>query len=326
MSKTSRKIRIGTRGSQLAMTQTHMVRDLLLQNWPDLTIEIVEILTSGDWKPSDGETRLSAKEGGKGLFAKEIERAILEDKIDCGVHSMKDMPSVLPEGLAIDVVLRREDPHDAFLSDKAKCLADLPDGSVVGTSSTRRASFIKHHYPSLECVTFRGNVPTRIEKLRARQVDGTILALAGLKRLGLEHEVASIIDTNSMVPAACQGIVCVETRARDQGIKDLLAPLHCKETGLLAAIERSALKALDGSCQTPIGAYARYVDRGDGAQGGAREIAFDLCVLSLDGRDLYRKTAICLTDNVDDAAVFGAEIANILKPELPDGLFEEDGS
>jgi len=304
-------LRIGTRGSKLAMTQTGMVRDLLRRHHPGLETEIVEILTSGDWHPSHGETRLSEAEGGKGLFAKEIETALLDRRIDCGVHSMKDMPSFLPPGLILEHVLPREDARDAFLSNKYKSLSALPKGATVGTASTRRAAVILAARPDLKIVPLRGNVPTRIEKLRAGKADAIILALAGLKRLGLEHEIAAIIETEEMLPAACQGIVGIELRGDDADCRRAFDALHCRETGLRAAAERAALQVLNGSCKTPIGAYSTI-------EGG--RMTLRVSVLSLDGREKYEETKTAAVATDAQASALGAETGNILKERVPPAL------
>ncbi|MBI4030390.1 MAG: hydroxymethylbilane synthase [Proteobacteria bacterium] len=304
-------LRIGTRGSKLAIIQTGMVRDLLRRHHPALETEVVEILTSGDWQPAHGETRLSEAEGGKGLFAKEIEAALIDCRVDCGVHSMKDMPSFLPEGLVLEHVLPREDARDAFLSNKYRTLADLPEGAMVGTSSTRRAAALLAIRPDLKIVPMRGNVPTRIEKLRAGKADAIILALAGLNRLGLEHEIASVIEIEDMLPAACQGIVGIELRGNDTGNRRVFDALHCRETGFRAAAERAALQVLNGSCKTPIGAYGTIEDG---------LMTLRVSVLSLDGREKYEetKTAVVATDA--QAAALGAEVGNILKERAPPAL------
>ncbi len=305
------KLRIGTRGSQLALTQAHMVADALRQAHADIEIEIVKILTTGDWQPDQGETRLSEEDGGKGLFAKEIEKAILKGAVDCGVHSMKDMPSFLPEGLVAEHVLPREDPRDAFLSNEYKTVADMKPGASVGTSSLRRQAMILALRPDLNIVPFRGNVPTRIEKLRAGRVDATILALSGLKRLGLEKEVASVMELDDMLPAAGQGVVGIETREGDKKIHALLTCLHCRETGWRLAAERAALQVLDGSCHTPIGAYASLDDQ---------EMHLKVVVLSEDGQQVYEEENRCSVTTIDEAQALGLEIGAILKERLPEGI------
>lgn len=304
-------LRIGTRGSKLAMIQTGTVRNLLRRHHPALEVEIVEILTSGDWHPSHGETRLYEAEGGKGLFAKEIETALLERRIDCGVHSMKDIPSFLPQGLILEHVLPREDARDAFLSNKYKTLADLPKGATVGTSSTRRAAALLAVRPDLKIVPMRGNVPTRIEKLRAGKADAIILALAGLKRLGIEHEIASVIEIEDMLPAACQGIVGIELRGDDTDSRRVFDALHCRETGFRAAAERAALQVLNGSCKTPIGAYSTIEDG---------RMTLRVSVLSLDGREKYEETKTAAVATDAQAAALGAEAGNILKERAPPAL------
>lgn len=249
-------IRIGTRGSRLAQIQTELVIAALRRVHPGLTVEVVTIQTSGDWKPVQGEVRLKETAGGKGQFAREIEEALLADRIDCGVHSLKDMPAFLPEGLVIDHVLPAEDPRDAFVSYKYKSLDDLPSGSVVGTSSLRRQAFLLAKRPDLKVTTLRGNVTTRLEKVKAGQVDGTFLALAGLRRLGLELEATQILDPQNFLPACGQGIVAVEIRADNDSLRALLAPVHDRLTGLRVQAERTLLQIIDGSCHTPVGVFA----------------------------------------------------------------------
>lgn len=305
----NKTLRIGTRGSKLALVQADMVARGLRRHHPGLEPEIVVIQTSGDWKPEHGETPLSEAQGGKGLFAKEIEAELAAGRIDCGVHSLKDMPSFLPPGLVIDHVLPREDPRDAFLSVKYGTLADLPPGAVVGTSSQRRQAMILARRPDLKIAPLRGNVPTRIEKLKAGQADAAILALAGLNRLGLAGEAASVIGTDEMLPAASQGIVGIETRADDAATRALLDPLHCRETGLQAAAERAALQILDGSCRTPIGAHA--VPDGEGG------LDLRVLVASPDGRLAFAERARGPAADAAQAAALGARAGRALKDRLP---------
>ena len=306
-------LRIGTRGSKLALVQTAMVSDLLRAAHPGLVIEQVVIQTSGDWKPEQGEARLSEVEGGKGLFAREIERAILAGEVDCGVHSLKDMPSFLPEGLVIRHVLERADCRDVFLSNGTmRIIEDLPVGAVVGTSSLRRQALLLHRRPDLKVVPLRGNVPTRIEKMRSGQVDAAILALAGLQRLGLESEIASIFEPEAMLPAAAQGIIGIETRDGDMATAALFDAIHHKTTGLMAAAERAALATLDGSCHTPIGAYA-VVD-GD-------SMTLRVLVASADGVQMFRDEQTGPVHGDDDAANLGRLVGLRLKSRVPADLF-----
>ncbi|MFN3826017.1 MAG: hydroxymethylbilane synthase [Micavibrio sp.] len=307
----TQKIRIGTRGSRLAMVQTHMVADALKKARPDLHIEIVEILTSGDWKPEHGETRLSEAAGGKGLFAKEIERALIEGQIDCGVHSLKDMPSFLPEGLEISHVLEREDPRDVFVSDRYGSLADLPAGAVVGTSALRRQAYVLNKRPDLKVVPLRGNVPTRIEKMRGGQVDALILASAGLTRLGLSSEIKEYFSLESFLPGAAQGVIGLEVRCDDQQTKNLLQPLNHNETHITVSAERAALQTLDGSCRTPIGAYARLSE-------GRMHLA--VSVLDPDGTEIYADEIEGSVTTLDDACRLGQIVGLRLKARIPAGL------
>ncbi len=249
-------IRIGTRGSRLAQVQTEMVIAALRKAHPGLTVEVVTIQTSGDWKPVQGETRLKESAGGKGQFAKEIEESLLAGRIDCGVHSLKDMPAFLPDGLVIEHVLPAEDPRDVFISHIAKSWQELPQGATVGTSSLRRQAFLLAKRPDLKVVTLRGNVQTRLEKLKAGQVDGTFLALAGLRRLGLEDVVTQVLEPQDFLPACGQGMIAIEIRSDNDAVRALLAPIHDRAAGLRAQAERTVLQILDGSCHTPVGVYA----------------------------------------------------------------------
>lgn len=286
-----------------------MVEEALISAHPGLRIETVIIKTSGDWKPADGETRLSELEGGKGLFVREIERALIDGDIDFAVHSMKDVPSFLPEGLALDHVLPRADVRDAFICRSVSSFMDLPEGAIVGTSSLRRQALLLQKRPDLKVVPLRGNVQTRIDKMDAGSVDATFLAMAGLNRLGLSGDFIHPVPMGDMLPACGQGIVALETRAGDSKTRLLLDAIHHADTGLCGAIERAALQTLDGSCHTPIGAHAR-IDNG--------AILFDVVVASGDGTQVYAQNASMTIG--DDAAAFGHEVAQKLKQRLPDGI------
>lgn len=254
------KVRIGTRGSRLARVQTDTVIKALEKEAPDTVFEPVVIKTSGDWNPQDGETPLSAQAGGKALFAKEIEQALLEGRIDIAVHSMKDMDSDLPEGLVINHMLPREDARDCIIfgGEKAavKSINDIRPPLKIGTSSVRRKAFLKAHNSEFEIVNLRGNVETRLSKLQTGQVEATILALGGLKRLGLEDVADYIFSPEEMVPSAGQGAVGIEMREEDHALSELLDKISCKDTCVRVKAERAVLKALGGSCHTPIGVYA----------------------------------------------------------------------
>ncbi len=247
-------IRIGTRGSPLALAQAHEVRDRLARahTLPPDQIHIHVIKTSGDQILD----RPLADIGGKGLFTKEIEDALLSNEIDLAVHSMKDMQTELPDGLMIGAVLEREDVRDAFISLKFANLDELPRGAVVGTSSLRRRAQLLFLRPDLSVVGFRGNVQTRLRKLQEGVADATFLAVAGLKRLALHDRITSAIDTAQMLPAVAQGAIAIEIRARDAATASIVAPLNDKPTAIAVSAERAFLARLEGSCRTPIAGHA----------------------------------------------------------------------
>lgn len=307
----SQKLRIGTRGSQLALKQTNLVATRLKGAHPNLDIEIIEILTSGDWKPSQGETRLMESKGGKGQFAHEIEQRMLAGEIDCAVHSLKDMPSFLPDGLEINHFLEREDPRDAFLSVKYKSFSEMPEGAVVGTSSLRRQAFLLHKYPHLKVAPLRGNVPTRIEKLQQGQVDATFLAMAGLNRLGLTSFVTDILESDVFLPACGQGIIGIEMRSGEADIAALFDKISCPTTALSAIAERTVLQILDGSCHTPVGAYAVMND-------GRMTLK---CALAMpDGTHYLDDSIEGPVANTVDARTLGQVLGHRIKPRVPEGV------
>ncbi|GMV60984.1 MAG: porphobilinogen deaminase [Parvibaculum sp.] len=250
-----RRYRIGTRGSKLALIQANEVarRIALASHAPvEEVTEIVVISTAGDRV----QDRALSEIGGKGLFTQEIEEQLADARIDVAVHSMKDMPTVLPDGLIIDCLLERADPRDAFISLTAGSLAELPAGARVGTSSLRRAAQLRARRPDLEVVPFRGNVDTRLRKLGEGVADATFLAVAGLTRMGLADKITAPLSPEDMLPAVAQGAIGVERRIADDEAAHLLAKLHHVETGLRVAAERACLAVLDGSCRTPIAALA----------------------------------------------------------------------
>ena len=247
-------LRIGTRGSPLALAQVHETRARLMSahGLPEGAFEIVVIKTTGDRV----QDRPLSELGGKGLFTKEIEDAMLARSIDIAVHSMKDMPTDQPDGLAITTLLPREDVRDAFVTLGDNSLATLPERATVGTSSLRRRAQLFHRRPDLNVVEFRGNVQTRMRKLSDGVADATFLAMAGLRRLGLLEIARRPIETDAMLPAIAQGAIGIEQRADDDRVRALLEPIHDAETGHRLAAERSFLRGLDGSCQTPIAGLA----------------------------------------------------------------------
>jgi hydroxymethylbilane synthase len=251
---TTAALRIGTRGSPLALAQARMVRARLAaqQGVDEEHIALTIIRTTGDMI----QDRTLAQAGGKGLFTKEIEAALRAGAIDLAVHSAKDMPTMLPDGLTITAVLAREDPRDVFISRVAKTLRELRAGAVVGTASLRRQAIVKRLRPDLEVVPIRGNVDTRLRKLDEGVVDATLLALAGLKRLGLTQAATSVFAVDEFLPAVGQGIVAIETRADDAATRNLLDAINHPETATALVAERAFLEVLDGSCRTPIAGHA----------------------------------------------------------------------
>ncbi|MBK5962178.1 hydroxymethylbilane synthase [Rhodoplanes elegans] len=247
-------VRIGTRGSPLALWQAHETQKRLAaaHGVPLEAIEITIIKTSGDII----QDRPLAEVGGKGLFTKEIEQALFDNAVDLAVHSSKDMETNLPDGLALTACLPREDVRDAFICKKATTLAELPPGSVVGTASLRRGAMVKRLRPDIEVVSIRGNVDTRLRKVETGEVDATLLAYAGLKRLGLAEKVTSLFDLAVFLPAVGQGAVGIECREADTRTRDILAKIDDGVTRTALTAERAFLRALDGSCRTPIAGHA----------------------------------------------------------------------
>jgi hydroxymethylbilane synthase len=247
-------LKIGTRGSPLALAQAHETRDRLRTAFalPDEAFEIVVIKVTGDAI----QDRALKDIGGKGLFTREIEEALLEGAIDIAVHSMKDMPVDQPEGLMLDCYLPREDVRDAFVSLTATGLADLAHGAVLGSSSLRRRAQVALRRPDLHLVEFRGNVQTRMKKLGEGVAHATFLAMAGLNRLGMSDVPRTAIEPEEMLPAVAQGAIGIERRVSDARVAQMLAAIHHRDTGLRLAAERAFLKTLDGSCQTPIAGLA----------------------------------------------------------------------
>jgi len=295
-------IRIGTRGSPLALKQATEVRDQLIEahSLKIENFEIVIIKTTGDRIVDRPLSSL----GGKGLFTKEIEEALAEKKIDIAVHSMKDMPTKQPDNLVIDCFLKREDPRDAFISNKLEKLSQLDTTTVVGTSSLRRKAQILNLMPSVKVVEFRGNVQTRLKKLDDGVADCTFLAMAGLKRLGLNKLINKPIAIGTMLPAVAQGIIGVERRAEDKSIESLLKKINHKPTMQMANAERTMLKILDGSCETPIAGLA-IIDK--------NKMTLKAEVLRVDGTEKIYYEA---TDNISNAINLGQEVGEHLKSKI----------
>ena len=274
------RIRLGSRGSPLALAQSELVARLLAQttgaDFANFPIE--PFTTSGDRI----QDRKLIEAGGKGLFTKELDEALLAGRIDAAVHSMKDLPTKLPDGIALACVPAREDPRDAFVSHRAKDLMSLPEGAVIGTASLRRQAQTLHLRPDLKVVTLRGSVQTRLKKLESGEIDATYLAFAGLKRLGLADKATSLIETDAMPPAPGQGALAITCRADDNATLQALRHVNIAEFDIATVAERAFLSALDGSCRTPIAALAKIDDR---------SLSFIGEFLSLDGKRCWRRIA-----------------------------------
>jgi hydroxymethylbilane synthase len=305
------KIRLGTRGSPLALVQATIVAEQLRLAHPHLAepgaLEIVIVHTTGD---STQKQNISlADRGGKGLFIKEIEDALIDGHIDVAVHSAKDMPTELPPGMVIGCVLPRADPRDAFFSRDGSDLLTLPAGSLVGTSAPRRQALVLAARPDLRVTIFRGNVDTRLRKLEEGVVDATLLAVSGLVRLGQESRIQTYLDPTIIVPAAGQGTIALEIRGGDSTIEALLAPIHCAESGTMLAAERLVVAALDGSCTSPIAAWARLEND---------QFVIDALAAKLDGTAIHRAR---LTGKPEEALALGQRAGEQLKNELPPYFF-----
>ncbi len=299
-------VRIGTRGSRLALWQAEWVQKAIEQQWPETATELVIIKTTGD-KILDVPL---AKVGGKGLFVKEIEEALINGGIDLAVHSMKDMPAELPHGLCIGAVPERENPFDAFLSRDNMLLADLPHGAQVGTSSLRRSSQLLYQRPDLNILPLRGNLDTRLKKLACGDLDAIVLATAGLNRLGLNHHITSTLSPDAMLPAVGQGALCIESRTNDAPTSEVITCLDHPATHLAVIAERAFLHRLEGGCQVPIAAHAT-LDK--------EELELTGLVAELDGSRLIKAKA---TGPYDQAPVIGRKLAEKLLTQGAGAILE----
>ena len=296
MTATPARLVIATRASRLALWQAHHVRDRLQTLYPQCEVALLEMTTRGDQILD----RSLSKVGGKGLFVKELENALLDGRADLAVHSLKDVPVELTLPFSLSVVLERDDPRDAFVSNSFESLSALPSGAVVGTSSLRRESQIRALRPDLVVKPLRGNLDTRLSKLDAGEFDGIILAAVGLKRLGLSGRIRSLIDIEHSLPAAGQGALGIETLAARTDVAAWLAPLQCEASAARALAERTVSRALGGSCQVPLAAFAR-IDQD--------MMTMDALVAEPDGSQVIRATGIA---PVDQAAALGEQVARQL--------------
>ncbi len=301
-------LRIGSRGSPLALVQAREVQSRLAKacGLAPERIEIKTIRTTGDMIVD----RPLAEAGGKGLFTKEIEEALRSGAIDLAVHSSKDMPTFLPAGLLLAAFLPREDPRDAFVSREAKSLRELPHGAAVGTSSPRRQALVKRLRPDLTIVPLRGNVETRLRKIETGEADATVLALAGLKRLGLDAAATAVLDLDEFLPAVGQGAIGIETRDDDTKTRALLEAINDDDTATALAAERAFLAALDGSCRTPIAGHARVIDG---------TLRFRGLIAKTDGSEALE---VSRQGSRADAAALGADAGRELKARAGVGFFE----
>jgi hydroxymethylbilane synthase len=307
------ELNIGTRGSPLALFQANWVKDQLSRTHPDLNVTLVKIKTTGD-KIQDAPL---AKIGGKGLFVKEIEEALLQKRIDLAVHSIKDVPTEFPEGLHLSVITQREDPRDVLISKDGRTLRELVQKAKIGTSSLRRQAQLLHFRNDLELIPLRGNLDTRLKKLRTANLDAIVLALAGVKRLGLEGRITEIIPMDISLPAIGQGALGIETRIDDREVEGRIRFLNDRESSIAVTSERAFLKKLEGGCQVPIAAYARTV---------GTTLYIDGLVGTIDGKRLIRHHR---EGPIDQAESLGIELAEVLlsqgAKEVLDEVYRKTG-
>ncbi len=299
-------IKIGTRGSKLALWQANYVKAEIERLFPLVSVEITVIKTTGDMIVD----RPLSMVGGKGLFVKEIERALLESTIDIAVHSMKDMPGEMPPGLVIGAIPERENPFDVLISNNNLTLDELPKGAKVGTSSLRRASQIKHVRPDVEIASIRGNLQTRLKKLASGEFDATLLAAAGLIRLGMKDVITQYFDENIMLPAVGQGALCIQSREGDGEIAPILEALDHEDTHTVIAGERAFLRHLEGSCHIPVACFGRLADR---------QLTLTGLVAAEDGSTILKES---VSYTADDPQRAGIDLAEALLLRGADKLLE----
>jgi hydroxymethylbilane synthase len=307
------ELKIGTRGSQLALFQANWVKDQLVRAHSDLSITLIKIKTTGD-KIQDAPL---AKIGGKGLFVKEIEEALLQKRIDLAVHSIKDVPTEFPKGLHLSVITKREDPRDVLISKDGKTLKDLPQNAKIGTSSLRRQAQLLHFRSDFELIPLRGNLDTRLKKLKTMNLDAIVLALAGVKRLGFEKQITEIIPPEVSLPAIGQGALGIETRMADQEVENQIRFLNDRDSSIAINAERAFLKKLEGGCQVPIAAFAQIV---------GTTLQIDGLVGTIDGKRLITHH---VEGPIERAETLGLQLAEILlgkgAKEILDEVYRRSG-
>ncbi len=300
-------LKIGTRASKLALFQANWVKDRLAERYPDLRVTIIKIKTTGDKIQNSPLSKI----GGKGLFVKEIEEALIRKSIDLAVHSIKDVPTELPEGLHLGVITKREDPRDVLISKEGVGLKALHHGARVGTSSLRRQSQLLHFRADLSVIPLRGNLDTRLRKLESMEFDGIVLAYAGVKRLGLEERITEIIPVEILLPAIGQGALGIETRIEDKEVHEKIGFLNDEETSISLTSERSFLKRLGGGCQVPIAALGRV------AEG---VLKLEGMVGTIDGKKILRRY---IEGPIEKAESLGIELAERLLKEGAEEILRE---
>jgi len=300
-------IKIGTRGSKLALWQANWVKSVLEKKYPSTPVELIIIKTQGD-KILDVPL---AKVGGKGLFVKEIEHKLLARHIDIAVHSMKDMPSDIPQGLCIGAIPERENPVDVFISRNGAGFSELPAGSVIGTSSLRRGAQLRHARPDIVIRSIRGNLDTRLKKLESENFDALVLAAAGVKRLNLEHKITEYLDPALMLPAIGQGALCIETRKDDAIVGPLVASLDHVSTRSVVAGERAFLNRLEGGCQVPIAGHGRISEN---------QFALTGLVAEIDGTRIIKGEK---SGPLDSSETIGIDLAEELLARGADKILEK---
>ena len=301
------KIRIATRKSPLALWQANFVKQNLLLAHKDLTVELIPMVTQGDIILDSPLSKI----GGKGLFVKQLEQAILNNEADIAVHSIKDIPAQFPEGLMLAAICQRDEVRDAFVANKYASLNDLPEGAIVGTSSLRRQCQLRSHYPHLIIKDLRGNVGTRLNKLDDGQYDAIILASVGLKRLSLEHRITQYIDTDLMLPAVGQGAIGIESRTDDKQILDIISVLDDKKSRACIQAERAMNNALQGGCQVPIAGYCRLNND---------ELTLQGLVGRVDGSKIIKQQ---ITGFINEAESLGEKLAKQLLNQGADLILTE---
>jgi len=304
---TLKELRIGTRGSELALFQANWVKEKLVQTYPHLKVTLIKIKTTGD-QIQDAPL---AKIGGKGLFVKEIEEALIQKRIDLAVHSIKDVPTELPVGLHLSAITKREDPRDVLISRDGKSLKDLPQRAKIGTSSLRRQTQLLYFRSDFEMVPLRGNLDTRMEKLETMNIDGIILAYAGVRRLGFENSITEVIPIEISLPAIGQGALGIETRIGDEEVKEKINFLNDPESSIAISAERAFLKRLGGGCQVPIAAFGRTV---------GPTLQMDGMVGRTDGNRIIRHH---MEGPIDKSERLGIELAEILLKNGAGEILEE---